>query len=1607
MKKEFWIISLAFILFGAIIIYLESPFGSIAGQIALKGSGKFIASYDLEPKDKVYALAIKNEIGKQPLERGVWVENNGHFKINKLPVGEYTLRIKAPNYGTYNEYGLYVADGQTAVAKNIVLTPIEPWASLGSNTRVFNSQEKPYFWINASGAQKAIVKIYKTDILQLRQNKDLELSAELNLFRPNKEPSQIFDQNDLIHTLERELKPDYTDWARADFKLEKPLPMGDYIAVLEIFNSNGKKNWNVLCFSVSDLGLIIKAGPEKVLIRAINLNTLKPVDKLDLKILEQAKTIASFKTNAQGLAVYPFKEPKQNYNFLVYANTALGKAYSGMSFWGNAYNTYKTYFYTERPIYRLGQTVYYKGLVRKLTGDNFNKAQINLPIKLSASDPDGNEIWKGNLKTNKYGTFNGLFEIPLAGKTGGYQFTITYPDGYEYSDSFEVAQYKKPEFKVEVVPLAGQVVAGNKIKARLKAEYYFGSPVANAQVKYSVYSADDWSTYYRLKPRPANEQYYDDWLEENYDDPYYAGDYLSEGEVSTDENGMATIEIDTEALETSSESENTINKQYKIQAEVSDLSQSTVVSSAKVLVTAGDFALFIQPANYVYKAGETISAQISALDFKRQPIKNQEVLLKLIYWAKTKKEGEYKSQIIKEITNLKTNEEGEVSAQIALPESLNTNNYYLQAQAKDSEGHLITNQSSIWITDDKQQFFLNSQEAEKQALAIKLDKMVYKPAEIAKAMITAPITGKEGLSALITLEANGIKEYKIVPLKASAQLLEIPILDSYAPNIYLSIAFAGSKRQFYTATEMLKVSPENHFVKVQIEADKTKYKPGETANYIIKAFYPNGQPAKDMEFSLGVVDESIYAIRSETASNLQKFFYAKRENAVITLCSFPEQYSGGPDKIEPRLRKDFRDMAAWFPVLITDSKGIAKASFKLPDNLTSWRATARGINANLDLGEAIQNITTSQDILVRLALPRFFTQYDQSFISAIVHNYSDQTQNINLALEPSEQFEIKDKLQTTLKIASGEAKKYNWPVKINKIGEGILQIKAVGQTSGDALERKLPIRALGMQGFAVKAGSIPEQETSTNIEFKLAKDALSPNYNLSLAADSIGSVLGGFKKLIDYPYGCTEQTMSRLVPAVIAMRLNQNLNLKLATADQKKFDEVYKEAIIKLKDYHNADGGWGWWKNDSSNLYLTGYVLEGLYLLRQANYAVDNDLIDSGLKWLKGSSLQIYTELQNPKKALDKTEETEYLLDLAQAEYVLNLFGRDNLALKEIKNFWAQHSYGLKPETLAFLALARQENAYRNLIIAANRSEEFINWDKSNDYNYKFTPVEITALALRAVLINGPDNKETIEKIKNWLLIQRDKDGWQNTKTTAQVLRALAEEEILNKAQNPSQEVQVSTNLSSDIFQLALYQPETNLNILPKKNITITKTGSGRLYFASLLTYIMPLKPHQMFAVKAQPEGLSISRAFYRLQATKEKNKIVFKPKPLLGGQIKAGEIILMKTTIQSPMRLPYLLIEAPLPSGAEIVQNDSRENLIKNEEDWRNIWWSHLDVLDDKLAYFVSSLPSGKAELDTLLRMELAGTFQINPVQLEGMYTKQIRAYSGLSELKVKEDNN
>lgn len=350
-------------------------------------------------------------------------------------------------------------------------------------------------------------------------------------------------------------------------------------------------------------------------------------------------------------------------------------------------------------------------------------------------------------------------------------------------------------------------------------------------------------------------------------------------------------------------------------------------------------------------------------------------------------------------------------------------------------------------------------------------------------------------------------------------------------------------------------------------------------------------------------------------------------------------------------------------------------------------------------------------------------------------------------------------------------------------------------------------------------------------------------------------------------------------------------------------------------------------------------------------------MIQNGLKWLSTATVNLHKALTDPKLVEGYTAR-ERRCDLARMVYTQTLYGVKPDA--KVMKWLDGRVEKLTPEPLSYLTMANArlgnkayaDHAYKRLIELATVGEQFIDWDHSqamrkrlklldvHDYTYRYTGAETTALALKAMVEMEPQNLDRIERVKAWIMLQRSEDGWSNTKTTAQVLLSLMDEAIKTGNTETSDVVAKILKEDSLINSLAfagasIYRQEETLNMTGNKNLSLAMDGNGRLYYQSINRFYKSLKPGEKLNVENSPSGLQVRREFFRLKtsATKSDGILKLTTLPLNGGSIKAGEILLMKVYVDSPVTLPYVIVECPLPSGAEVVKDSARDENVGDSE--------------------------------------------------------------------------
>jgi uncharacterized protein YfaS (alpha-2-macroglobulin family) len=679
-----------------------------------------------------------------------------------------------------------------------------------------------------------------------------------------------------------------------------------------------------------------------------------------------------------------------------------------------------------------------------------------------------------------------------------------------------------------------------------------------------------------------------------------------------------------------------------------------------------------------------------------------------------------------------------------------------------------------------------------------------------------------------------------------------------------------------------------------------------------------------------------------------------------------------------QVRSDFRSTAFWQPDLVTDQQGRATVKVKYPESLTGWKSTVRAATAGSQFGIASATTRTKQPLIVRLQAPRFFVVGDQITISAIINNNTDQALTVTPALE-AEGLTITDSHSAPVAVTPNAERRVDWTVTVQSPGTAKLKVSARGGTYSDAMERTYPIYEHGIEKFLSKSGKMRGGETTVLLDLPKERRAGSTQLVVQVTPSLAVAMLDALPYLIDYPYGCTEQTMSRFLPAVITAKTLKDLGLQPESVmervfggivlenvgktqpkgkkDLAKLDEMVKQGLDRLYDFQHADGGWGWWKQGESDHFMTAYVVWGLTLAREADIQLKPAVLERGASFLD-------KEIVEEEENYDQQAWMLHALSSYHASSRLGTIAR--FQAKAFENLWS-HRDKLNAYTRALLALSAHNYGYadRSRILVQNldngvqrdnRPDRSIiqrGGDSSGDYQmgtahwgedgfywrWSEGGVEATAFALRALLAIDPRNS-LVEPVTNWLIKNRRGAQWSNTRDTAiavltfnEYLRQTGElkadlefEVLANGSSVATQKIaaaDVLTAPSPFVIDPKLIKDGAN------EIRIVRRRGQGPLYFAVQAQFFSLEEP-----VTPAGNEIFVRRQYFKLvpHPTLLKGSVLDRL-PLNDGEtVSSGERVETVITVEAKNNYEYLLFEDLKPAGLEAVQIRSGESLFARE---------------------------------------------------------------------------
>jgi alpha-2-macroglobulin len=1347
---------------------------------------------------------------------------------------------------------------------------------------------------------------------------------------------------------------------------------------------------------VSDVGIVTKTSPGQMLFFAANRFTGEPAADCKVQIVFRKKTITEGRTNSDGL--FEATLPDQRMEDLVgVAQCGSQVAATDPGSWtlGQPARELAAYIYTDKPIYRPGHTVHLKGILRWRQMDSLAKFDRS-DAEIVVADANDKVIFRRQVKVDSFGAVLATIPVPATAALGNYTIRIQSGDA-QGMGGFEVQEYRKPEFEVSLTAASRFVVQGREAIVDVQARYYFGQPVANGRLRWVV----NQQPYY--SPLRWNDDV------EGGDNGYWYGDnQTAEGTLRLDANGKAQLRIPLGV------DDNGRDFSARIEAQVTDAANREVPGRTIVHATYGTFLLSAEAGTTIHRGGQPVQVSVRAIDYVGAAQPNVPLTLTLEHMQY--RSGYYNEPEITSIATETATTDATGVAMVTFTLPARPGSYRVRATAP-SAGRSVRDDVFLWIPGPSDY----DADGGDRYLELLADKRSYQPGETA----TLIVRGETVIGpVLVTKEGQHVSYFRVLRPSATDSI-QVPIDEGDVGDVFVNLVYLREGR-LYRAERRLGAAAASRTLNVAVTAQQQVSRPRDPGVFEVTVTDPSGQPVR-AQVSLAVIDEAVYGVKPDDTPDPIRFFYRREYSRVGTTFSSSYYFTGysgrdrlrltqrkrrpytladfkGDQPLQAQVRKEFPDAIHWVGDLITDATGKGRVSVTYPDALTTWRLTARAFTEDTRAGSTVARTTTTKDLIVRVITPRFLTEGDEVVVPTMVHNYKADERTASVSIEAAGLEPVGAHAATSGALAGGAERRDDWRFVANVPGTATLTATAKTESDVDAVELPIPIVPFGIRREAGTSGSVSgAAEATTTVTMPAASNPAARSISVSLAPSLAGSVLGALDFLTEYPYGCTEQTLSSFLPNLLVTRALTEL--KLAPTERlSALDRQVSAGLQRLYDFQHADGGWGWWKEDGNHPFMTAYALWGLEEARRAGIKVDLQRIANGAREL-AHIYAVYPRVEPDLKAYEA-----YVLQRASAaEPTINWFAEDargvyshEVARSELWDMRGRMSaYG---RALLLLLLDETKDARGNqlaseLIGEAQTRGDVSWWAVANDpllFDYAETSIEATAFAVQA-LAKRDLNNPVVERAVRWMMQNRAAGYWNTTKQTAMAIYGLLgfmqargeaaqpfTVEVLVNGQAAGRHSFTAKDIAAS-DPIVINAPAT----VGANQVRIVKKDSGTVYWSAAANY------YDTATVDARQGSrqLALTRSYAVLTPVKVKDRIVYRETPFTG-TATPGDVISVRLTAAGSPEWRYLAIEDPLPAGVESIQDTTSYPL---ERETPNSWWygSRVEYRDSRTVFFQETFERGRYEFAYLVKVIAPGQFRAVPAQISPMYVPGVHASS------------
>ncbi len=1367
-----------------------------------------------------------------------------------------------------------------------------------------------------------------------------------------------------------------------------PINLGQYLndkrkGVFQVTAYDPENRWRSAAkvAIVTDLGILAKLGQDDLIVWINSLDDLAPKAGVKVGLISyNNQEIASGATDNQGMLVLSglrqqlqdfrsymiIAEQGDDLSFLRLEDGLVDKTDFPVDGRPPITDGYEAFLYTDRGVFRPGETANLATIIRGAG----SRIPPEFPVLLQVMAPDGSIFreYTGSSKDNGICQFQ--VNIPDYARTGKYTAFLKVGGETIGSTGFNVEDFMPDRIKVETTLDKERYLSEDKANIVIRGMNLFGPPAAGRKVGLSIH----------MEAIPFSPNNYRSYQFGDPDREFKVFEQpVGQGELNA--NGQISFSYDFPNNLTPPGFIRAI-----FQATVTEEGGRSVSNYKAVEYHPYDtYTGYKTNGNSWVKIGETYPIQLAMVAPNGNAVQNSTIQAEVysVTWNsiyRRDSQGNYtyhserqETRIARDTIKLTTGEGNY---------SYRASNYGYYKIVFSGPGNCARSVCEFYVSGWGYSPWAMDHP---DRIQLGLEKNLYKPGETANVQIKAPFSGR----VLVTVEREKVYDTKVIDLKENTGMIAIPIKAEYKPNVYVSVHLIRTTKKLEKraptrafGTIPLMIDTSSNRIDLAITAP-TEIRPGRDLEVQVAAPGQSGQTF----LTLAAVDEGICQLTDFETPDPMGFFYGKRSLGLETYDLYgmllPEiegitspNAPSGDENLEGVRRRNLNPVSIrritpvslWSGLVRLDGLGKATVKLSIPQFNGTLRLMAVA-TAGSNYGSTTKKVVVRDPIVITSTYPRFLAPGDRAVIPVTLFNGTGRKGIFEIKLDADGPVQIDGYDQKSCTIPDKEERTVRFAVIAkNTTGACHFTLKAKGNDAQVSETTDLTIRPPQAVTSKVYGGSFTAAKP---LNLDLHNEWLSGTGQYTLCLSPLPAIrfAGSLKYLLGYPYGCLEQTTSKLFPLLYFEDLAHAAEPSLFAGD--RANRFLVEGIQKIESMQLRDGSFSFWPGtDGSYEWGSIYAAQFLVEARKSGHIVSDRTYNQMLNFL----------WQLAKRRSDKSWD---LQKRVYALYVLSLAGKPQTSsMAYVKN---QRVGDLSADARVMLGAAYYYSGDKktafDLIPTAISFSDFKR-EKSGNLN---SPARNAAIILALMADIDPHNP-VVPRLIDRLLSKVEINRWGTTQENALAFMALGK--ILKNSDNPkfTGEVYLNNQKTNSFDSQSLKR--ISGSSLGKGKINVKMNGTGVCYYYAESSGVS-LQP-----VADASSGITVKREFFDHYGGKVDLK-----------HLKQGDLIIAKISLKTTENnTNNVAIVDLLPAGLEI---ENPRLASSSKIDWLDkepFSPAYMDIRDDRLILFADFDEAGTQSFYYALRVVTCGTFILPQIKAECMYAPEVFSISSGGSITVEQ---